>query len=164
MILLLLKRFWPYVAGLLLLLAVWAWHKSEIREARADERRIVEDAQAEVIAHRMYENEKREHAMALEIAKLTNHLEVKTHEANSLSTELMSVARTSRLCLADKASRSTPSEDPRPTGASDGASAGNGLPETLGEAITELFAQCDHNTNKLITLQSERRELKAKGF
>jgi hypothetical protein len=164
MILLLLKRFWPYLAVAFALLALWAWHKGEVKDAYNEGVAVTEDAQAEVIAHRMYENEKREHELALTIAKLTNQLEVKTSETNTLSTELMSVARTSRLCLANKVRSSTPSEDPRPTSTSDGASVSNGLPETLGEAITELFAQCDHNTNKLITLQSERRELKAKGF
>lgn len=36
--LLLLKRFWPAIAGVLVLLALYGWHVGEIREARADER------------------------------------------------------------------------------------------------------------------------------
>lgn len=160
----LLKRFWPFLVGALLLFFIWRWHVGEVKDAYKDAYkegvRVTEEYQAEVIAKRMLENEKREQRIALEVIRLETQLEGKTRENELLATDLSRVASQSRLCLADQVRRRTVPSDPGTTSSGNGPAIDPGPPETLGSAVTELFHACQTATDELIVLQSWAKEIR----
>jgi len=162
--LLLLKRFWPYLAVLLLALAAYAWHRDKVSAAYDRGVADTEEAQALVIAKVKLEKEKREANQALDTAKLSTRLEVLTSENTQLAATVSELSRTSQLCLRDKVRRSAAAENTRSTGPSDGATKGQEPTENLGGAIASIVTDCQHSVDKLVTLQDWIRSLKANGF
>lgn len=150
----LLKRFWPYLVGLLLLLAVYGWHRGQVKDAYDEGVRVTEDAQAEVIARRMLENEKREAAMAIESARLTTELEGKNRENELLTASVSDLLARKRVCTSDIVRSSPVPQDPGTASERNGRTEGQDTAQNFGEAITGLVAECQRSTDKLITLQA----------
>ena len=152
-------KYWRYLAVALLLLAVYAWHRGAVREARADERRIVEEAQALVIAKRTLENEKREHELALFVAQKQVELEGKNRENELLTVDLNAVIARKRVCFSDEVRRSAVPEDPKSATGGDGRTQGQDAPQNVGEALVGIVSECQRSVDKLVTLQSWVRAL-----
>lgn len=155
---LILKRFWPHIVGALLLLAVYAWHKSEVSDAVLKERTRIETEQAEVIAKRMLENAEREQAMALETVRLQTELEGKLNATEIIADNLRNQLRTRRVCT-DEIRPSALPPTPATAGERDGATQDAGPTETVGDRLIAIGHACQDQTDQLIAAQGVLRAI-----
>lgn len=165
---LILRPFWKHIAiaiaALLLIWIVRSWYHAQLKDAYNEGVHDTEDKQAEVIAKRMLENEKRERDMARLIADKQLELQVKDNANLVLSNNLDRLANERMRCLSDKVRRSPVPENPGTAGNSNAAAPDPRPAQTLGSAVVELVTECQRSTDKLISLQEYFRELKARGF
>lgn len=152
-----LLRFWKPIAGaVVILFLAWyvrhAWNE-RYQDGYKEGVAVTEDKQAEVIAERMLENEKRERAMARFVADKQLELQVKENANLVLSTRLDRLASESRLCFADQVRRRPVPEATGTPGNGNAATSDPGPAQTIGSAVVELVTECQRSTDKLVTLQ-----------
>jgi hypothetical protein len=153
----LLKRFWPFIAGALLLIAAYAWHRSEIRQAVKEYSLERDQQEATVLAARTLANEKALAAAEATAKALQSSLVEKLNVAKTDAEALHSRYDHARVCFDQIHSSGLPKASSSPT-VSDGGTESKAAVETFGGLVIGLVQECQHNTDKLVTLQTFLRE------
>lgn len=148
-----LKRAWPFIVGALLLWASYAWHAGRVKDAYDEGVKVTEDAQAEVIAKRLLENEKQAQAVAIESARIQTELEGKANANEIIANNLRDQLRTTRVCFSDEVRRRPVPETTGPAAGTSAAPVNPGPVETVGSRVVEIIEACQLTTDRFIGWQ-----------
>lgn len=151
-----LLKFWKPIALVIAALLIIglvrnAWNEHGEQEYKRGKRET-EEAQAEVLAKRALENEKRERELTAIASQKQTELEGQIYATELVADSLRAQLRGRRVCLDEVRSGPVPTS-PSATEDSNGATSDQRPVETVGDAIVEIVAECQRSTDKLITLQ-----------
>jgi hypothetical protein len=163
----LLKPFWKYIAGAIVLMAIvlacaHAWNAAMIAAYKHGVAATVA-ADAVVLAERQKENDQIISELKISAARKQAELEGKIHENETVATDLRAKLRGVRVCTDSPSGNSGPVAGTTPSASNvNGAPGGSGPIETVGDDLTRLAQSCKNTGDKLITLQRYVKEVQSK--
>jgi len=168
-----LKPFWKYIVGVIVLIAliwsIYSWYEGKLNAAYARGIAVIEAKDAAILVEREKLNAQIVSDLKISAAQKQAELEGKLHANELIADDLRTQLRVHRVCSDERSGRAV-SGDPGPASKVDGAARDAGPIEpaqedstpTVGDDLVTIGEVCQSNTDKLVTLQSYVTDLRKK--